>query len=181
MSRIGKNPIAIPKGVDVTLQGDAVVVKGPKGLLERRVPSEVTVSVENGQILVRRKDDERRSRAMHGLMRVLLHNMVTGVSQGFTKVLEIQGVGYRCDVASNVLTFTLGHSHPVSFPLPQGVSATVEKQTVIRLEAVDKELLGQTAANIKALRPVEPYKGKGIRYANQWVRRKAGKTGSKKK
>lgn len=181
MSRIGKNPIAVPKGVEVTLQGDAVVVKGPKGLLERRVPSEVTVTVENGQIVVRRKDDERRSRAMHGLMRVLLHNMVIGVSQGFTKVLEIQGVGYRCDVANNVLTLTLGHSHPVSFALPQGVSASVEKQTVIRLEAVDKELLGQTAANIKALRPVEPYKGKGIRYANQWVRRKAGKTGSKKK
>ncbi|MGQ9484746.1 MAG: 50S ribosomal protein L6 [Desulfosoma sp.] len=181
MSRIGKKPIAIPKGVEVTLQGDAVVVKGPKGQLKRGVPSEVTVTVENGQIVVRRKDDERRSRAMHGLMRVLLHNMVTGVSQGFTKVLEIQGVGYRCDVANNVLTLNLGHSHPMSFALPQGVSASVEKQTVIRLQAVDKELLGQTAANIKALRPVEPYKGKGIRYANQWVRRKAGKTGSKKK
>ncbi|MEJ5348401.1 MAG: 50S ribosomal protein L6 [Desulfosoma sp.] len=181
MSRIGKNPIAIPKGVEVTLQGDAVIVKGPKGQLERRVPSEVSVTVEDGQILVRRKDDERRSRSMHGLMRVLLHNMVTGVSQGFTKVLEIQGVGYRCDLTNNVLNFSLGHSHPVSFPLPQGVSASVEKQTVIRLEAVDKELLGQTAANIKALRPVEPYKGKGIRYAAQWVRRKAGKTGGKKK
>lgn len=181
MSRIGKNPIPIPKGVEVTLQGDAVTVKGPKGLLERRVPAEITVAVEDGQIFVRRKDDERRSRSLHGLMRVLLHNMVTGVSQGFTKVLEIQGVGYRCDVANNVLNFTLGHSHPLSFPLPEGVNATVEKQTMIRLEAVDKELLGQTAANIKALRPVEPYKGKGIRYANQWVRRKAGKTGSKKK
>ncbi len=181
MSRIGKNPIPIPKGVEVSLQGDAVTVKGPKGLLERRVPAEISVTVENGQIIVRRKDDERRSRSLHGLMRVLLHNMVTGVSQGFTKVLEIQGVGYRCDVANNVLNFTLGHSHPLSFILPEGVKASVDKQTVIRLEAVDKELLGQTAANIKALRPVEPYKGKGIRYANQWVRRKAGKTGSKKK
>ncbi|ROR01720.1 50S ribosomal protein L6 [Desulfosoma caldarium] len=181
MSRIGKNPIPIPKGVDVTLQGDVVVVKGLKGQLERRVPSEVTVSVEDGHIVVRRKSDQRRARAMHGLTRVLLHNMVTGVSQGFTKVLEIHGVGYRCDVSKNVLTFTLGHSHPISFPLAQGVSASVEKQTVIRLEAVDKELLGQTAANIKALRPVEPYKGKGIRYADQWVRRKAGKTGAKKK
>lgn len=181
MSRIGKNPVPIPKGVEVMLHGDAVTVKGPKGLLERRIPPEVTVTLENGQILVRRKDDERRSRSLHGLMRVLLHNMVTGVSQGFTKVLEIQGVGYRCDVANDVLNLTLGHSHPVSFPLPEGVKASVERQTVIRLEAVDKELLGQTAANIKALRPVEPYKGKGIRYANQWVRRKAGKTGSKKK
>ncbi|MBZ4658676.1 MAG: ribosomal protein [Desulfacinum sp.] len=179
MSRVGKNPVPIPKGVDVKLDGATITVKGPKGTLSRQLPKEIDVAVEEGRIVVRRKDDARQSRALHGLVRALVSNMVVGVSQGFTRVLEIHGVGYRADVNNNVLNLTLGYSHPINYTLPQGIQATVEKQNVIRLEGIDRELLGQTAANIRGLRPVEPYKGKGIRYADEQVRRKAGKTGKK--
>ncbi len=179
MSRVGKNPVPIPKGVDVKLDGATITVKGPKGTLSRQLPKEIDVAVEEDRIVVRRKDDARQSRALHGLVRALVSNMVVGVSQGFTRVLEIHGVGYRADVNNNVLNLTLGYSHPINYTLPQGIQATVEKQNVIRLEGIDRELLGQTAANIRGLRPVEPYKGKGIRYADEQVRRKAGKTGKK--
>ena len=179
MSRVGKNPVPVPKGVDVKLDGSTVTVKGPKGTLSRTLPEQISVAVEGDQIVVRRKDDTRQSRSLHGLVRALINNMVVGVSQGFTKVLEIHGVGYRADVNKNVLSLTLGYSHPVDFQLPEGIQATVERQTVIKLEGIDRELLGQTAADIRALRPVEPYKGKGIRYADEYVRRKAGKAGKK--
>ncbi len=179
MSRVGKNPVPVPKGVDVKLDGSTLTVKGPKGTLTRTLPEQISVAVEGDQIVVRRKDDTRQSRSLHGLVRALINNMVVGVSQGFTKVLEIHGVGYRADVNKNVLSLTLGYSHPVDFQLPEGIQASVERQTVIKLEGIDRELLGQTAADIRALRPVEPYKGKGIRYADEYVRRKAGKAGKK--
>jgi len=180
MSRVGKNPIKIPQGVTVQMEGTVVTVNGPRGSLSREIPQEIDVQVNGGSLMVLRRDESRRSRAMHGLMRALVGNMVTGVSEGFRKVLEIHGIGYRADASGNILTLTLGYSHPVQYVLPEGITAKVEKQTVIGLEGIDRELLGETAAKIRALRPVEPYKGKGIRYANETVRRKAGKAGAKK-
>jgi large subunit ribosomal protein L6 len=179
MSRVGKLPVSIPSGVSVSLDAQLLSVKGPKGTLARHLPSELDVEVDERAITVKRRDDSLRSRSLHGLTRALVNNMVQGVSQGFTRILEIQGVGYRVDVQNNVLHLTLGYSHPIQFPLPDGVKATVERQTIIHLEATDKELLGQTAAQVRALRSVEPYKGKGIRYGDEQVRRKAGKAGKK--
>lgn len=180
MSRVGKLPIKIPQGIRISLEQPMLTVSGPKGTLTRPVPEQLELDLSEQAIHVRRRDDSRESRALHGLMRALVFNMVQGVSQGFTKTLEIQGTGYRADVQSNILNLSLGYSHPVTFALPEGVSATVERQNVIRLEAIDKELLGQTAARIRDLRSVEPYKGKGIRYAGEKVHRKVGKAGSKK-
>lgn len=179
MSRVGKLPISIPAGVSVSQDANSLSVKGPKGALVRRLPSELDVEVDQGTIVIKRRDNSIQSRSLHGLTRALVNNMVQGVNQGFVRVLEIQGVGYRAEVQNNVLNLTLGYSHPVQFPLPQGITATVERQNIIRLEGVDKEALGQIASNIRALRPVEPYKGKGIRYAEEYVRRKAGKAGKK--
>ncbi len=180
MSRVGKLPITIPPGVTVTLEDPVLTVKGPLGSLTRNVPAHVDLKIEPNSIRVLRKDESHESRAHHGLVRALVFNMVHGVSQGFVRALEIQGTGYRADVQSNVLSLSLGYSHPIQFPLPEGIKASVEKQTVIRLEGIDRELLGQTAARIRALRPVEPYKGKGVRYAGERVVRKVGKAGSKK-
>lgn len=180
MSRVGKLPVNIPQGVDVSLNDLTLQVKGPKGTLTRELSPIVNVEVTDQTIQVKRKDDSLKSRSLHGLTRALIFNMVHGVSQGFTRVLEIQGTGYRADVQSNVLNLSLGYAHPVNYVLPKGISASVERQTVIRLEGIDKELLGQTAANIRGLRTVEPYKGKGIRYSDERVHRKAGKAGSKK-
>lgn len=180
MSRIGKRPVQIPKDVTVTVEGTKVTVKGPKGTLSREFPDRVHIELKDGAVIVTPKDQSRHARAYHGLVRTLINNMVTGVHQGFTKELHIFGTGYRADTKGNALVLSLGYSHPVEFPLPDGVKATVDKQVVIKLECADKELLGHTAAKIKALRPVEPYKGKGIRYGDEEVRRKAGKTGSKK-
>lgn len=181
MSRVGKLPITIPQGVTVSLKDQLLTVKGPKGTLTRSVLAELDFEINEQAIHVRRKDDSQESRALHGLMRALINNMVLGVSQGFTRTLEIQGTGYRADVQSNVLNLSLGYSHPIQFPLPQGITASiVDRQNTIRLEGIDKELLGQTAARIRALRTVEPYKGKGIRYAGEHIHRKAGKAGSKK-
>jgi len=180
MSRVGKLPISIPQGVSVSLEDTVLTVKGPKGTLVRRISSELDVEIEPGLIRIKRRDDSNESRALHGLMRALTFNMVHGVSVGFAKGLEIQGTGYRADVQSNVLNLSLGYSHPVQFVLPEGVTASVDRQTIIKLEAVDKEVLGQTAARIRALRAAEPYKGKGIRYANEQIHRKVGKAGSKK-
>ena len=180
MSRVGKVPISIPQGVKISLEQLMLTISGPKGTLVRQVPEHLDLEVDQQSIHVRRRDDSRTSRSLHGLMRALVFNMVQGVSQGFTKSLEIQGTGYRADVQNNVLNLSLGYSHPINFDLPEGVKASVERQNLIRLEAIDKELLGQTAARIRALRAVEPYKGKGIRYSGEKVHRKAGKAGSKK-
>ena len=175
MSRIGRKPIAIPKGVQVGIQGQQVEVKGPKGRLELRVHDLCSVKVTDGNVLVGRGAENRAARALHGLTRALVANMVQGVTEGFERKLEIQGIGYRVQQAGKNLTFTLGYSHPIVFPLPDGVEAKVDKQTVVTLEGPDRQVLGEAAAAIRKLRPPEPYKGKGIKYAEEKIRRKAGK------
>jgi large subunit ribosomal protein L6 len=175
VSRIGKLPITVPGGVKISQDNGLVQVEGPKGRLSSRVPEKIGVKIEGGQIKVEREGDDRRAKALHGLTRKLIANMVTGVSQGFTRVLEINGVGYRAEAKESVLNLTLGYSHPIAFPLPPGVSATVERQTVITLRGADKQVLGEAASRIRALRPPEPYKGKGIKYQEEVIQRKAGK------
>ncbi len=179
MSRIGKRPIPIPKGVQVAVSGQEVQVQGPKGTLGLRVHDLCRVQVADGRIVVSRAGDHRAAKALHGLTRALVANMVRGVTEGFEKRLEIVGIGYRAQLSGRTLTFALGYSHPVVFPLPEGVQAEVDKQTLITLRGADKQLVGQTAARIRALRPPDPYKGKGIRYADEVIRRKAGKAGAK--
>lgn len=180
MSRIGKKPIEIPSGVEVKVETDSIYIKGPKGSLSWRYPKGISVSVEDGKIIVARSGDSKNEKALHGLSRSLISNMVTGVSQGYQRVLEIHGVGYRAQLQGNRLLLTLGYSHPVEYHLPEGVSATVDqKQTTITLTSVDKHLLGQVAANLRALRPPDPYKGKGIRYAGESLKLKVGKAGKK--
>jgi len=179
MSRVGKQPVIVPDGVQVTLDETRIEVKGPKGALGRELHPLVRVGQENGGITVAPVDDSLKARGLWGLFRSLIQNMVTGVSQGYTKVLEINGVGYRAEATGATLKLTLGFSHPVEFALPEGISAAVEKNTVITLSGIDKELLGQTAATIRAFRPPEPYKGKGIKYAEETIRRKVGKAGVK--
>jgi large subunit ribosomal protein L6 len=164
----------------VLLDDTLMTVKGPKGTLSRRLSGQVEIELGENVVQVKRRDDSRQARSLHGLTRALVYNMVHGVSQGFTLGLEIQGTGYRADVQNNVLNLSLGYSHPMNFVLPEGIQASVERQTLIRLEGIDRELLGQTAAKIRAVRAVEPYKGKGIRYVNERVIRKVGKAGSKK-
>ena len=175
MSRIGKKPVPLPEGVRAELSGTVLTVTGPKGTLTRELRPEMRITIEDGAIRVERPSDARRHRAFHGLTRNLVANMVEGVSKGFTRVLEINGVGYRAQVQGRTLELNLGYSHPISFPLAEGVEAAVEKNTLI-LRGIDKELLGQTAANIRAMRPPEPYKGKGIKYQEERILRKAGKT-----
>ncbi len=177
MSRIGKAPIQVPSGVDVAISGQKVTVKGPKGQLEREFHERVTISQEDGVLSVQRSDDERQSRAVHGLSRALLANMVTGVSAGYTKELAIVGVGYRAALKGSSLDLQLGFSHPVSFDAPTGITFEVPEPTKIIVSGIDKEAVGQVASEIRSLRPPEPYKGKGIRYADEQVRRKAGKAG----
>jgi large subunit ribosomal protein L6 len=177
MSRIGKMPIAIPSGVEVSVSGQHVSVKGPRGSLERDFHERVSVSVEDGQAIVSRTDDGRESRALHGLSRALLANMVTGVSEGFRRELEIIGVGYRAAMKGSDLEMQLGFSHSVPFSAPDGITFEVPEQTKIVVSGIDKEQVGQVAANIRKIRPPEPYKGKGIRYSGEHVRRKAGKAG----
>ena len=180
MSRIGKMPIAIPDGVSVEIaENNKVTVKGPKGTLERTLPAEMTIEQKDGQIVVTRPNDLKRSRSLHGLTRTLINNMVVGVSQGYEKVLEINGVGYRASKAGNVLTLQLGYSHPVEMTDPEGIESVCETQTKIIIKGIDKEKVGQYAANIREKRPPEPYKGKGIKYADEHIRRKVGKTGAK--
>ncbi len=179
MSRIGKKPITIPKGVQVGIQGQQVEVKGPKGRLEIRVHALCSVKVADGNVVVGRGAEHRTARALHGLTRALVANMVHGVTEGFERKLEIQGIGYRVQLAGRNLTFALGYSHPIVYGLPEGVTAEVEKQTGITLRGVDKYLVGQTAAQLRALRPPDSYKGKGVRYAGEVVRKKVGKTGAK--
>ncbi len=179
MSRIGRKPIAIPRGVQVGVRGQQVEVQGPKGRLELRVHELCSVKVADGTLVVGRGAEHRTARAIHGLTRALVANMVRGVTEGFERRLEIVGIGYRVQLAGRTLTFTLGYSHPIVFPLPDGVTAEVDKQTAITLRGVDKYLVGQTAAQLRALRPPDPYKGKGVRYADEVVRKKVGKTGAK--
>ena len=177
MSRIGKQPIAIPSGVEVTLDGSHVTVKGPKGTLEHDAPADITISREGDEILVTRPDDEREHRSLHGLTRSLVANMVVGVSEGFTKELEIVGVGYRAAAAGpRRIDLQLGFSHPVAVDAPEGVEFEVPSPTRITVRGFDKQLVGQVAADIRKIRKPEPYKGKGIRYAGERVLRKAGKS-----
>ena len=180
MSRVGKLPIALPKGVEVTLTDLVLTVQGPKGTLQRSIPASLDVEIAKETLEFKRRDDSKEARSTHGLIRALVSNMVRGVSEGFNRGLEIQGTGYRAEVQGNNLNLSLGYSHPIQFPLPEGIKASVDRSNVIRLEGIDIEVLGETAARIRALRPVEPYKGKGIRYSGVHVRRKVGKTGSKK-
>lgn len=175
MSRIGRMPIAVPAGVKVHVTDGLVRVEGPKGKLERQLVPEVSVAVEGSTVLVKRNDESRRGRSVHGLSQRLVANMVTGVSKGFTRVLEINGVGYRAEARGSVVYMTLGYSHPIAFQLPPGLSAKVERQVVVTLEGADRELLGQVAAALRKLRPPEPYKAKGVKYAEERIRRKAGK------
>ncbi|HMG41859.1 MAG TPA: 50S ribosomal protein L6 [Acidimicrobiales bacterium] len=178
MSRIGKAPITVPGGVDVTIASGRVTVKGPKGQLERDLPSTITVRQDGDVLLVERPDDERQNRALHGLVRSLVNNMVLGVTQGFTKELEIVGVGYRANAKGpSAMELALGFSHPVNITAPDGITFEVPAPTRIVVSGIDKEKVGQVAADIRAWRKPEPYKGKGVRYAGEIVRRKAGKTG----
>ena len=177
MSRIGKKPIDIPKGVSISVEGDEVIVKGPKGELRRKKPPVVSFEISDTVAQVTRPDDSRSARAYHGLARALVQNMVTGVSVGFTRVLEINGVGYRADARGDVLGLALGYSHPIEVMLPVGVTAKVEKNQVA-LSGIDNEVLGQLAAVIREQRPPEPYKGKGIKYVEETIRRKVGKAGA---
>ena len=176
MSRIGRSPITVPSGVEVNVSGRRVVVKGPQGTLERDIPGDITVRQEDSTLLVERPDDQRHNRALHGLTRSLVNNMVTGVSAGFTKELEIVGVGYRATAQGpNKIELALGFSHPVTVDAPNGISFEVPVPTRIVVKGIDKELVGQVAANIRKIRKPEPYKGKGVRYAGEYVQRKAGK------
>jgi len=176
MSRIGKIPVAIPSGVEVKIDGQEVEVKGSKGTLNHTVPALISAVVEDGHIVVTRANDGREARALHGLTRTLIANMVEGVTNGFTKVLEIQGTGYRVNAKGNGLEFALGFSHPVNVEPPQGITFKVEGNRVT-VEGISKQQVGEVAANLRKIRPPEPYKGKGVRYQGENVRRKAGKAG----
>src|SRR5579884_3613410 len=177
MSRIGKLPLAVPDKVNVQVEDHRVVVKGPKGELAQPVLDLVDVKLQDGQLVVSRKNDDRKARAAHGLTRTLISNMLEGVTKGFRRSLEIQGVGYRVAKAGENLNFTLGYSHPVTYKPPKGISFAVEGTTKIHVDGIDKQLVGQVAAEIRNLRPPEPYKGKGIRYAGEVVKKKLGKAG----
>ncbi|MEM5948707.1 50S ribosomal protein L6 [Spirochaetia bacterium 38H-sp] len=179
MSRLGKLPIPIPQGVDVKINGSTIDVKGPKGQLTLEIRPEVSVSVDNNECYVNRANDSKKARAFHGLFRQLINNMVIGVTEGFTKTLLINGVGYRAEVNGNILILSLGFSMPIEYYIPDGITVTVEENTKIKVSGIDKALVGKVASEIRSLRPVEPYKGKGVRYENEQVRRKVGKSGVK--
>ncbi|MFP8873792.1 MAG: 50S ribosomal protein L6 [Myxococcota bacterium] len=178
MSRIGKRPVPIPDGVTVDYADSEVKVKGPKGSLVTALPDAIQVEIAEGEVRFTRPDDRKHYRALHGLARALTANMVTGVTDGFSKELEIQGVGYRAEVKGKALVIRVGYSHPVEMPVPEGLSVSVDANTKIVVEGIDKQLVGQFAATVRSVRPPEPYKGKGIRYRGERVRRKVGKTGA---
>ncbi|MDJ0781929.1 MAG: 50S ribosomal protein L6 [Desulfosarcinaceae bacterium] len=179
MSRVGKKPIAIPEKTEVSLKADILTVKGPKGTLSRQIHPTVKLDIDDTEIKAVIDHQDRKSRALQGLVRSLVANMVTGVSTGFERILQINGIGYRAEAKGKSVLFNLGYSHPIDFPLPEGITAEVDKNNTVKLMGIDKELLGQTAASIRQLRPPEPYKGKGIKYADEYIQRKAGKTGTK--
>jgi large subunit ribosomal protein L6 len=179
MSRIGKRPIAIPAGVEVTLDGNDVRVKGPRGELSRRLHKDVIVRREDGMVVVERPSDQPVHRSLHGLSRTLVANMVEGVTTGFTKILEIVGVGYRAETKPFGLTLALGYSHPIDYRAPEGITLRAVNPTTVEVSGTDKEVVGQVAAEIRSLRPPEPYKGKGVKYQGEVIRRKAGKAGGK--
>jgi large subunit ribosomal protein L6 len=179
MSRIGRKPVAVPSGVTVQIDGQTVRVKGPKGELVRTLHAEMLLSMDAGQVVVGRPTDETRHKSLHGLTRTLIANMVEGVAKGYQKVLEIQGVGYKAEVNKTGLNVIVGYSHPVAYKAPEGITFAVENNTVVKISGPNKELVGQVAAELRQIRPPEPYKGKGIRYQGERVRRKAGKTGAK--
>jgi large subunit ribosomal protein L6 len=179
MSRIGKKPVTLPKGVNLELQGQTVAVKGPRGELRRTLHPEMQLAFENGVLTVARPSEDKRHKALHGLTRTLVQNMVDGVSKGFAKTLEIQGVGYKAEAKPYGVNLVVGYSHPVKYEAPKGIKISVENNTTVKIEGADKEAVGQVAAELRAVRPPEPYKGKGVRYQGEQVRRKAGKTGAK--
>ena len=179
MSRIGKRPIEIPSGVTVEVKQNTVAVKGPKGELRRTLPHEMQLALEGTTFTVTRPSDEKRHKQLHGLTRTLVANMVEGVSKGYVKTLELQGVGYKAETKPYGVNLIVGYSHPVKYEAPKGIKISVEGNTVVKIEGADKEVVGQVAAELRSVRPPEPYKGKGIRYQGEQVRRKAGKTGAK--
>ena len=179
MSRIGKKPIPLPKGVTVTVEGNTVKVKGPKGELQRTVHPELRIALENGELTVTRPSDEARHKALHGLSRTLVANMVEGTAKGFQKTLELVGVGYKAEKRPYGLQLALGYSHAIEFRAPKGITLSAPQPTQIVIDGADKEIVGQVAAEIRSLRPPEPYKGKGVKYLGEQIRRKAGKAGGK--
>jgi len=180
VSRIGKMPVPIPQGVEVKADGDLVRVKGPKGELENRIPAGLSVKIDGGQVVVGRSNDEKTQRALHGLLRSLLANSVQGVTKGFSRDLEIVGVGYKAEVKGKAVVFSLGYSHPVNFPIPEGISVALDaKAGKLTVSGADRQKVGQTAAEIRKLRVPDPYKAKGIKYADEVIRRKVGKAGGK--
>jgi len=176
MSRIGRMPIVIPKDVKISLDGTKVEVTGPKGRLSQSLPPRIALSVDKDKVLIRRESDDRPSKALHGLTRSLVANMVTGVTKGFERKLEIIGIGFRADVEKNALKISVGFSHPVLYPIPEGIRVEVEKQTLITVRGTDKQQVGTVAAKLRSIKPPEPYKGKGIRYLGEHIRKKVGKT-----
>jgi large subunit ribosomal protein L6 len=179
MSRIGRKPVMVPKGVTAVLNGQSVSVKGPKGELARTLHPEMQLALAGDQLTVSRPSEATRHKALHGLTRTLIQNMVDGVSKGFIKTLEIQGVGYKAELKPTGLQLALGYSHVIQYPAPAGIKFTVDGNTIVKIEGADKEMVGQVAAEIRGLKKPEPYKGKGVRYQGEVVRRKAGKTGAK--
>ena len=179
MSRIGKLPVPLATGVQVTVGAGTVVVRGPKGTLEQRLPDGITAEVDGGRLLFKRRDHSKSQKALHGLSRALAANAVHGVTKGFRKDLEIQGVGYRAQVDGRAIVFQLGYTHQIRFSVPEGIQIAVDKQTRITVSGIDRQAVGQVSAEIRSLRPPDVYKGKGIRYVNEIVRKKAGKTGAK--
>jgi large subunit ribosomal protein L6 len=176
MSRIGKKPVTLPKGVTAQIDGQKITVKGPKGEISRTLHSDLAIALEDGSVVVKRPSDEAQHKALHGLTRTLVANMVQGVTEGFSKSLEIQGVGYKAEPKPFGVQLVVGYSHPVPYHAPKGIKITVTNNVLVKIEGVDKELVGQVAAELRNVRPPEPYKGKGIRYTGEQVRRKAGKT-----
>jgi large subunit ribosomal protein L6 len=178
MSRIGRQPITIPDGVTVTRDASAVQVKGPKGTLSERLPASISIEIAEGQVTLSRPDDSQQNRSLHGLARALLANMVKGVTEPFSKNLEIQGVGYRAEVKGKSIVLLVGFSHPIEMAIPEGLSVSVDRNVLIEIQGISRQSVGQFAANIRSVRPPEPYKGKGIRYVGEHIRRKVGKSGA---
>jgi len=179
MSRVGKKPIAIPDKTKISYENRLLTVQGEKGRLERTIHPEVDLAIQDKEIIVTIEKEDRKTRALQGMTRSLVSNMVTGTSAGFERVLEINGIGYRAEVSGKQIIFNLGFSHPINFDIPEGISVSVDKSNAVKLSGIDKEALGHMAAAIRRLRPPEPYKGKGIKYAEEYIQRKAGKTGAK--